>query len=132
MVEAGFGVSTLLGIGGDPIPATRFADMLPDFQADAETDAVLIIGELGGCMEEEVADAMGRGEFTKPLVAFIAGRHAPTGKTMGHAGAIIAGGTGTVAAKRQALEAVGARVADKPSQVGSLLAEALDVKESSI
>jgi succinyl-CoA synthetase alpha subunit len=129
LVEAGFGVSTLLGIGGDPVPATRFADMLPDFQTDAGTDAVLIIGELGGSMEEQVAAAIGEGVFTKPLVAFIAGRHAPAGKTMGHAGAIIAGGKGTVAAKRDALQAVGASVADRPSEVGPLLTAALSGKE---
>lgn len=125
MVEAGFGVSTLLGIGGDPIPATRFADMLPEFQADNATDAVLVIGELGGTMEEEVAEAISKGQFTKPLVTFIAGRHAPAGKTMGHAGAIVSGGKGTVAAKREALTAVGASVADRPSQVGELLKAAL-------
>ncbi|MCK5802556.1 MAG: succinate--CoA ligase subunit alpha [Lentisphaeria bacterium] len=120
MVEAGYGVSSLIGIGGDAVPFTRFVDMLPAFEADPETDAVLIIGELGGTMEEEVAEAIETGVFTKPLVAFIAGRNAPEGKKMGHAGAIISGGKGTVAGKAEALRAAGALVADKPSQIGEL------------
>lgn len=120
MVEAGYGVSSLIGIGGDAVPFTRFAEMLPAFEADPDTDAVLIIGELGGTMEEEVAAAIQNGVFTKPLVAFIAGRNAPVGKKMGHAGAIISGGKGTVAGKASALRAAGAFVADKPSQIGDL------------
>ncbi|MEN8255857.1 MAG: succinate--CoA ligase subunit alpha, partial [Verrucomicrobiota bacterium] len=120
MVEAGHGVSSLIGIGGDAVPFTRFAEMLPAFEADPDTDAVLIIGELGGTMEEEVAEAMEAGIFTKPLVAFIAGRNAPEGKKMGHAGAIVSGGKGTVAGKAKALRAAGALVADKPSQIGEL------------
>jgi succinyl-CoA synthetase alpha subunit len=123
MVAAGHGVSTLLGIGGDAIPFTRFAEMLPAFQADPGTDAVLIIGELGGTMEEEVAAAIEAGSFTKPLVAFIAGRHAPEGKKMGHAGAIVSGGKGGVRAKAEALRAAGARVADRPSEIGALFGE---------
>jgi succinyl-CoA synthetase alpha subunit len=121
MVEAGYGVSSLIGIGGDAVPFTRFAEMLPAFEADPETDALLIIGELGGSMEEEVAAAIRSGLFKKPLVAFIAGRNAPEGKKMGHAGAIISGGKGTVAGKALALRAVGALVADKPSQIGELI-----------
>lgn len=120
MVQAGFGVSSLIGIGGDAVPFTRFAEMLPAYENDPETDAVLIIGELGGTMEEEVAASIQRGIFTKPLVAFIAGRNAPAGKKMGHAGAIISGGKGTVAGKAAALRAAGALVADKPSQIGEL------------
>ncbi|MCK9413717.1 MAG: succinate--CoA ligase subunit alpha [Prolixibacteraceae bacterium] len=121
MVEAGYGVSSLIGVGGDAVPFTRFAELLPAFEADPETDAVLMIGELGGSMEEEVAAAIENGAFTKPLVAFIAGRNAPVGKKMGHAGAIISGGKGTVAGKAEALRAVGALVADKPSQIGELI-----------
>jgi len=128
VVEAGFGVSTLVGVGGDPVPGTRFAEMLPDYEADDETTAVVIIGELGGTMEEEVAQAIADGRFTKPLVAFLGGRTAPEGKRMGHAGAISTGGMGTVQGKIKALEAVGARVADRPRQVGRLLQEALGVQ----
>ena len=120
MVKAGHGVSTLIGIGGDAVPFTRFAEMLPAFEADPNTDAVLIIGELGGTMEEEVAEAMESGIFTKPLVAYIAGRNAPADRKMGHAGAIVSGGKGTVAGKAKALRAAGALVADKPSQIGEL------------
>jgi succinyl-CoA synthetase alpha subunit len=125
VVAAGFGVSTLIGVGGDPVPGTRFAEMLPDYQADSETEAVVIIGELGGTMEEEVAAAIEAGIFTKPLVAFLGGRTAPEGKRMGHAGAIISGGTGSVKDKITALEAVGARVAERPRFTGTLLAELL-------
>ncbi|MFO7850665.1 MAG: CoA-binding protein [Spirochaetia bacterium] len=125
VVRAGLGVSTLIGVGGDPVPGTRFAEMLPHYEADEETDAVAIIGELGGSMEEEVAEAMLNGSFTKPLVAFIGGRTAPEGKKMGHAGAIVTGGTGSVADKVAALEKAGARVAERPRQVGELLLESL-------
>lgn len=124
-VREGFGVSTLIGVGGDPVPGSRFAEFLPAFQADPETEAVLIIGELGGTMEEEVAQAMTDGVYTKPLVAFIGGRTAPEGKKMGHAGAIVTGGTGSVQDKVAALEAAGALVADRPSKVGALLRQAL-------
>jgi len=120
MVAAGFGVSSLIGVGGDAVPFTRFAEMLPAFQADPDTDALLIIGELGGTMEEEVAEAVEAGVFTKPLVAFVAGRNAPEGKKMGHAGAIVSGGKGTVKGKAAALRNAGALVADKPSQIGDL------------
>jgi succinyl-CoA synthetase alpha subunit len=125
IVRAGFGVSSLIGVGGDPVPCTRFAELLPDFQADQATDAVVIIGELGGTMEEEVAEAMRAGGFRKPLVAFLGGRHAPPGKRMGHAGAIVTGGLGSVESKAASLRAAGASVAERPSGVGPLLAEAL-------
>ena len=121
IVREGFGVSTLVGVGGDPVPGTRFAEFLPAFEADPETEGVVIIGELGGTMEEEVAGAIVDGTYTKPLVAFIGGRTAPKGKKMGHAGAIVTGGTGSVADKVAALEAAGALVADRPSRVGTLL-----------
>lgn len=125
VVRAGFGVSSLIGVGGDPVPGTRFAELLPDFQADPGTDAVVIIGELGGTMEEEVAEAIAAGAFRKPVVAFMGGRTAPAGKRMGHAGAIVTGGKGSVADKVEALERAGALVADRPRAVGELLAEAL-------
>ncbi len=121
VVKQGYGASTLIGVGGDPVPGTRFAEMLPLYEADEETKAVVIIGELGGTMEEEVADAIKQKIFTKPLVAFLGGRTAPKGQKMGHAGAIITGGKGSVQDKIDALEAAGALVAKKPSQVGLLL-----------
>lgn len=126
IVEAGYGVSTLIGVGGDPVPGTRFAEMLPLYQADETTDAVVIIGELGGTMEEEVAEAMEAGIFTKPLVAFLGGRTAPKGKRMGHAGAIVSGGKGSVEGKIEALEGAGGLVADRPRKVGALLHQLLD------
>ncbi|KAB7705626.1 succinate--CoA ligase subunit alpha [Bacillus aerolatus] len=125
VVKAGFGASSLIGIGGDPVPLTRFAEVLPLFQSDPATDAVVIIGELGGTMEEEVAEAMKKGLFTKPLVAYLGGRTAPKGKKMGHAGAIITAGKGTVEDKIAALSGAGAYVAKKPSMVGELLKSAL-------
>ncbi|MBI9087011.1 MAG: succinate--CoA ligase subunit alpha [Desulfobacterales bacterium] len=127
VVKAGYGVSTLVGIGGDTVPGTRFAEMLPLFEADPGTQAVVVIGELGGTMEEEVAEAMAAGIFTKPVVAFIGGRTAPKGKRMGHAGAIVTGTKGSVENKTEALEAAGGRVARKPSLVGPLLKEALNL-----
>ena len=126
IVKAGFGVSTLIGVGGDPVPGTRFAELLPLYEADPDTDAVVIIGELGGTMEEEVAAAIDVGIFTKPLVAYIGGRTAPQGVRMGHAGAIISGGKGSVSDKSEALESVGALVASRPSQVGKLLKQELE------
>ena len=128
IVERGYGVSTLIGVGGDPVPGTRFAEMLPHYEADDETEAVVIIGELGGTMEEEVAEAIEAGTFTKPLVAFLGGRTAPEGQKMGHAGAIITGGKGSVEDKARALEKAGARVAKRPREVGALL-EAFGVKK---
>jgi len=129
VVSGGFGVSTLIGVGGDTVPGTRFAEMLPAYEEDTETEAVVIIGELGGTMEEEVAEALEDGTFTKPLVAFLAGRTAPEGKKMGHAGAIVTGGSGAVKDKVAALEKAGALVADRPKKVGDLLKEALHRKK---
>ena len=123
IVKGGFGVSSLIGVGGDMVPGTRFAELLPMYEKDPETKAVVIIGELGGTMEEEVAEAMEAKVFTKPLVAFICGRTAPEGKRMGHAGAIVTGGRGTVVGKIKALEKAGALTAAKPSQVGALIKE---------
>jgi succinyl-CoA synthetase alpha subunit len=123
IVEAGLGASTLVGIGGDSVPLTRFAEVLPLFESDPGTDAVVIIGELGGTMEEEVAGAIEDGSFTKPLVASLGGRTAPEGTRMGHAGAIVTAGKGTVEGKVSVLERAGALVADRPSNVGRLLQE---------
>ncbi len=125
IVRSGFGVSTLVGVGGDPVPGTRFSEVLPLYEKDQKTQAVVIIGELGGSMEEEVAQAMEMGIFTKPVVAFLGGRTAPKGKRMGHAGAIITGGKGTVEGKIIALESAGAKVASRPSEVGTLLIQLL-------
>jgi succinyl-CoA synthetase alpha subunit len=129
VVEAGYGVSTLIGVGGDPVPGTRFAEFLDLYEQDEETDAVVIIGELGGTMEEEVADAIKQGRFTKPLVAFLGGRTAPKGQKMGHAGAIVTGGKGSVEDKIEALSSVGALVAERPRLVGEYL-EQLNVKKA--
>ena len=126
IVEAGYGVSTLIGVGGDPVPGTRFAEILPLYEADRETDGVVIIGELGGTMEEEVAETMEAGIFTKPTVAFLGGRTAPKSKRMGHAGAIVSGGKGSVEGKIKALEKAGGLVADRPRKVGALLHRLLD------
>jgi len=117
---AGIGQSTCLGIGGDPIIGTSFLDTLERFQADPETEAVVLIGEIGGTAEEESA-AYIRSEMTKPVVAFIAGRTAPRGKRMGHAGAIISSGAGTAEEKSRAFEAAGVPVADRPSDVPGLV-----------
>ena len=127
-VRAGFGVSTLIGVGCDTVPMTRFAEVLPLFEKDTETEAVLVIGEIGGTMEEEVAEAIEQKIFTKPLIAFIAGRTAPAGKKMGHAGAIVTGGRGTVAAKTEALIKAGAFVAQRPSLIGEALRQAMSAR----
>jgi succinyl-CoA synthetase alpha subunit len=120
----GIGQSTCIGIGGDPIIGTTFMDVLPLFQADSETKAVVMIGEIGGTAEEEAALYI-RSKMTKPVVGFIAGQTAPPGKRMGHAGAIIAGGKGTAAEKMQALGEAGIPVAMIPSEVGPLIKKAL-------
>jgi len=121
IVKSGYGVSTLVGIGGDPVPASRFSEVLDLFEKDEKTNGIVIIGELGGTMEEEVAEGMMQGRFTKPLVAFLGGRTAPKGQRMGHAGAIISGGKGSVEDKIKALEEAGALVAERPRMVGPLL-----------
>ncbi len=120
----GIGQSTCIGIGGDPIIGTNFLDVLPLFQADPETKAVVMIGEIGGTAEEEAAQFI-KTRMTKPVVGFIAGQTAPPGKRMGHAGAIIAGGTGTAAEKMRALGEAGIPVARIPSEVGPLIRHAL-------
>jgi succinyl-CoA synthetase alpha subunit len=123
MTDAGVGQTTCVGIGGDPIVGTNFIDVLEMLNADPETEAIVLIGEIGGDEEERAADYCAR-EVRKPVAAFIAGRTAPPGRRMGHAGAIISGGTGTAESKRQALQSAGARVADSPSQIPALLREA--------
>ena len=123
LVQAGFGQSAFIGIGGDPIVGTTTRDALAQLDADARTDAVVIVGEIGGAMEEDAADYARA--MSKPVVAFIAGSAAPAGKKMGHAGAIVMGDKGTHASKRSALEAAGVLVLDTPSGVGPALRAAL-------
>jgi succinyl-CoA synthetase alpha subunit len=120
MTDAGLGQSTCIGIGGDPIVGTSFVDVLDLFNRDPGTEAIVLIGEIGG-EEEERAAAFCAAEVRKPMAAFIAGRTAPPGRRMGHAGAIISRGAGTAESKRAALEAAGVRVADSPSQIPQLL-----------
>ena len=121
----GIGQSTCVGIGGDPVNGTSFVDTLRMFQADPNTEAVLMMGEIGGNAEEQAAALKASGEFTKPLAAFIAGQTAPPGKRMGHAGAIISGGSGKASDKIAALEAAGIRVAKSPADMGTTLQAAL-------
>jgi succinyl-CoA synthetase alpha subunit len=120
----GLGQSTVLGIGGDPIIGTSFIDALTAFRDDPETEAVVLIGEIGGTDEERAAQFVGT-KMEKPVVSFIAGRTAPPGKRMGHAGAIIAGGKGTAQEKIEAFRAAGIPVAERPSQIPALVASAL-------
>jgi succinyl-CoA synthetase alpha subunit len=116
------GVSTCVGIGGDPVPGTSFIDCLERFEADPETDAVMLIGEIGGSAEEEAAEFIAS-KMSKPVVSYIAGVTAPPGKKMGHAGAIVSGGKGTARAKMDALRAAGAAVGVNPTEAGRLMVE---------
>jgi succinyl-CoA synthetase alpha subunit len=122
LTKAGLGQTTCLGIGGDPVIGTNFMEALKAFHADDETKALVMIGEIGGDAEERAADYI-KANMDIPVVSFIAGRTAPPGKRMGHAGAIVTGGTGTAAEKKAALEAAGIPVADRPVDVVPLLKE---------
>jgi len=124
MAAAGVGQTTCVGIGGDPVVGSNFIDVLTKFQADGETEAVVMIGEIGGDEEEQAARFVAE-HMSKPVVAYIAGFEAPPGKRMGHAGAIVTGSKGTAAAKAEALEAARVSVARTPSQVAELVAERL-------
>ena len=124
VTEAGLGQSTCIGVGGDPILGSRFIDLLKLFDDDDETEAVILIGEIGGT-DEEIAAEYIKQSFSKPVVAFISGRTAPPGRRMGHAGAIIAGGKGTAEEKIAALSSAGVHVAESPAEIGSTLTKTL-------
>ncbi|MDA3814047.1 MAG: succinate--CoA ligase subunit alpha [Candidatus Cloacimonetes bacterium] len=124
VVQAGFGITTAIGIGGDPIIGTTFIDLLKLFEQDDETKAIVIIGEIGGDLEMQAAKYI-KENISKPVVAFIAGQTAPKGKRMGHAGAIIAGGKGTAQEKIEALKDAGVAVAETPAKIGETVAKVM-------
>jgi succinyl-CoA synthetase alpha subunit len=130
LTEADIGQTTCVGIGGDPVPGTSYIDCLAAFKADPETRAIVMIGEIGGSAEEEAAEwiAANIDPDDTPIVAYIAGVTAPSGKRMGHAGAIVSGGKGTAKGKMDALSAVGVRVAQNPTEIGPLMKQALQEK----
>ncbi len=127
LTRLGLGQSTCVGLGGDPIVGSSFVDLLELFAADSETQGVLLIGEIGGNAEEQAAEYIAQ-HFSKPVAAFIAGRTAPPGKRMGHAGAVITGGKGTAADKIEALKRAGVVVADSPADMGSAMQRALNAR----
>ena len=124
IAQAGFGCSTIVGIGGDPVPGSSFVEVLELFQSDEQTELIVMAGEIGGSAEEEAAEHIAT-QVTKPVVAYIAGFTAPPGKQMGHAGAIVSGSSGTAAAKAQALEDRGVRVGRTPTEVARIAVEVL-------
>jgi succinyl-CoA synthetase alpha subunit len=125
LAQAGFGNSSIVGIGGDPVPGLSFIDVIELFEADPDTELVVMSGEIGGAAEEEAAEFIAA-NVSKPVVAYIAGFTAPPGKTMGHAGAIVSGSKGTAAAKAEALEEAGVRVGRTPTEVSEIVIESLD------
>jgi succinyl-CoA synthetase alpha subunit len=129
IAQAGFGCSSIVGIGGDPVPGSSFVDILELFQQDDETELIVLSGEIGGSAEEEAAEYIAD-SVTKPVVAYIAGFTAPPGKQMGHAGAIVSGSAGTAAAKAKALEAKGVRVGRTPTEVAQIAVEMLGASSS--
>jgi succinyl-CoA synthetase alpha subunit len=124
LTQLGLGNSTIVGIGGDPVVGSSFTDILEHFEADDETEFIVLVGEIGGNEEEKAAQFVAE-RMSKPVLAYIAGFSAPPGKTMGHAGAIISGSSGTAAAKKEALEAVGIRVGTTPTEVAQLVADSV-------
>jgi succinyl-CoA synthetase alpha subunit len=122
LMQQDIGVTTCVGIGGDPVPGTSFIDCLEAFEADPETKAVMMIGEIGGTAEEEAAEFI-KNKMSKPVVSYVAGVTAPPGKKMGHAGAIVSGGKGTAKGKMEALEAAGVKVGSNPTAAGLLMVE---------
>ncbi|MBN1530289.1 MAG: succinate--CoA ligase subunit alpha [Thermoleophilaceae bacterium] len=127
LAQSGFGNSSIVGIGGDPVPGSSFIDIIELFEADPETELIVLSGEIGGDAEERAADHIAE-HVSKPVVAYIAGFTAPPGKTMGHAGAIVSGSAGTAQAKAEALEAKGVRVGRNPTQVAEIAIEVLGAR----
>ncbi len=129
IAQAGFGCSSIVGIGGDPVPGSSFVDVLELFESDPQTELIVLSGEIGGSAEEEAAEYIAT-SISKPVIGYIAGFTAPEGKQMGHAGAIVSGSAGTAKAKAQALEAQGVRVGRTPTEVATLAVEALSSASS--